>query len=163
MKAENTEIEDATIQTQIKDERITEFQILIPKEGREMVRASGVLLLPNWDIADALIFNYVSNKLKTLDQNKEEILGAKFSVDQASLVIWSIRKASRTMSLQSDTTRLIGNLIVKGVEDTTSVQDTHSNVGAFQFTLVTIDKDENKRLELQDKYERSLEAFNEEV
>ena len=71
MKAENTEIEDATIQTQIKDERITEFQILIPKEGREMVRASGVLLLPNWDIADALIFNSISNKLETLDQNKK--------------------------------------------------------------------------------------------
>lgn len=72
LKVEHPEIEDVAIQTQIKDEMIKEFQSLTPKEGREMVRASGVLLLPNWDIADALIFNLVSNKLETLDQNKNK-------------------------------------------------------------------------------------------
>ena len=65
-----------------------------------MVRASGVLLLPNWDITDALIFNSISNKLETLDQNKKEILGDNFTIEKVSLVIWSIKKGSRRMSLK---------------------------------------------------------------
>ena len=67
------------------------------------------------------------------------------------------------MSLQSDSTGLIGNLIVKRLEDTTFVEATHLNVGTSQLTLATIEKDENKRLELQAKYERVLEAYNKEV
>ena len=77
MKAKHSEIEDASIQAQIKEEIIKEFQSLTLEEGREMVRLSGVLLLPNWDIADTLIFNCISNKLETLKQNKKKILGAK--------------------------------------------------------------------------------------
>ena len=142
---------------------IKEFQSLTPEEVREMVRVSGVLFLLNWDIEDALIFNYVSNKLATLDQNKKEISGTKFSTDQVDLVIWSIRKESRTMSLQLVSTRLIGNLIVKRVEDTISIEVAHLNVGTSQLTLATVEKDENKRLELQAKYERVLEAYNKEV
>ena len=99
LKAEHPKIEDVTIQTEIKDEMIKEFQNLTPEERREMVKASGVLLLPNWDIADALIFNSIFIKLETLDQIKKQMKGATFSVDQATLVIWSIRKASKTMSL----------------------------------------------------------------
>ena len=122
LKAGYLEIQDVTIQTQIKDEMIKEFQSLTPEEGREMVRASSVLLLPNWDIEYALILNYVSNKLKTLEKNKEEILGAKFSIDQVSLIIWSIRKEYRTLSLQLHSIGQIGNLIVKRVEDTISIE-----------------------------------------
>ena len=142
---------------------IKEFQSLTPEEGREMVRASGVLLLPNWDIENALIFNSISNKLEELDQNKKEISGAKFSVDQAALVIWSIRKASRTMSLQSDSFGLIGNLIVKRVKDTNFVEAAHLGVETSQLTLATTGKDENKTLELQAKYKRALEPYNKEV
>lgn len=87
LKAEHLEIEDVAIQTQIKEEMIKEFEILTLEEGREMVRASRVLLLPNWDIVDALIFNFVSNEFETLDQDKKEIFGAKFSIDQATLVM----------------------------------------------------------------------------
>ena len=46
-----------------------------------MVKASSVLLLSNWDIADALVFNYFSNKLSIEGQNKKEIKGATFSKD----------------------------------------------------------------------------------
>ena len=76
MKDEHPEIEHVAIQTQIKEEMIKEFQSLAPDKGREMVRASGVRLIPNWDITYALIFNFVSNKLETLDQNKKENSGA---------------------------------------------------------------------------------------
>ena len=49
-----------------------EFQNISPKEGRQMVKASNILLLPNWDIVDALFFNSVSNRLDFQDQNKED-------------------------------------------------------------------------------------------
>ena len=40
------------------------FQNMTPEEGRQMIKAANVLLLPNWDISDALIFNSVSNNLE---------------------------------------------------------------------------------------------------
>ena len=46
-----------------------------------MVKASNIFLLPNWDIADALIFNSISNKLDLQDQNKKEFQGTTFSED----------------------------------------------------------------------------------
>ena len=58
-----------------------EFQNITPEEGREMVRASNILLLSNWDIVDALIFNFVSNKLDLHDQNKKGFKGTTFSKD----------------------------------------------------------------------------------
>ena len=59
-----------------------------------MVKESNILLLPNWDITNALVFNYVSNKLDLQDQNKKEFIGTTFSEDRATLVIWSLRKES---------------------------------------------------------------------
>ena len=67
------------------------------------------------------------------------------------------------MSLQSNNTWLIGNLIFKRVEDKNSIKETLLNVETSQLTLATIENDENKRLELQAKYERVLEAYNKEV
>ena len=75
-----------------------EFQSMTLEEGRQMVKSSTILLLSNWDIADALVFNFVSDRLSIEDQNKKEIKGAKFGEEQARLVIWSIRKGSKTSS-----------------------------------------------------------------
>ena len=60
-----------------------------------MVKATNILLLLNWDIADALIFNSVSNNLGLQDPNKKDFLGNTFSNDQATLVMWSLRRGSR--------------------------------------------------------------------
>ena len=68
MKIEHLEIVNAAIQSQIKDEMMQEFQNLTPEEGREMVRISGVLLLLDLDIADALVFKSIYIKLDILDQ-----------------------------------------------------------------------------------------------
>ena len=74
-----------------------EFQNITPDEGRQMIKAASVLLLPNWDIADALIFNSVSNHLELQDPNKKEFLGTAFSNDQVALVMWSLRRGSRAI------------------------------------------------------------------
>ena len=54
---------------------IKELRNISPEEGRKMVKAYNILLLPNWDIVDALVFSFVSNKLTLQDQNKENFQG----------------------------------------------------------------------------------------
>ena len=46
-----------------------------------MVKASSILLISNWDIEDALIFNSIADKMSLEDQGKKETKGAKFSED----------------------------------------------------------------------------------
>ena len=87
VKIEHLEMDEASIQNQIKEQMMQEFQNITPEEGRHMVKVANVLLLPNWDIADALIFNFVSNNLELQDPNKKELLGTAFSNYQAALVM----------------------------------------------------------------------------
>ena len=128
-----------------------------------MVRASNILLLPNWDIADALIFSYVSNKLTLQDQNKKDFQGATFIEDHAALVSWSLRRRSRATLSQPDESGLMGDIIVRRVADTSNVQAAHWNVDSSKFLLATAEKEEHTMMELQNKYETVLEAYNKEV
>ena len=63
-----------------------------------MVKASNILLLPNWDIVDALIFNSILNNLGLQDPNKKEFIGTSFSDDQVALIMWSLRRGSMAIS-----------------------------------------------------------------
>ena len=128
-----------------------------------MIKAYDVLLLSNWDIVDALVFNFVSRKLNVEDQGTKEIKGAKFSKGQATLVIWSVRKRSRTRSSQPNNIGLIGNLIVKRVEDTTNVEVAHLGMSVSGLNLATTEREKKIMFELQNKYEIFLEAYNKEV
>lgn len=57
-----TEIENET-----KGGMMKQFERITPDEGRAMVHTAGVLILPEWDIADAIIFYQVrKSKVKTL-------------------------------------------------------------------------------------------------
>ena len=75
MKIEHPEMDEASLQEQIKEEMMQELQNICLEEGRKMIKASNILLLPNWDIADALVFNFVSKKLM-LENKYETILEA---------------------------------------------------------------------------------------
>ena len=163
MKTEHPEMDEIAIQEQIKEEMIKELQNISPEEGRRMVKASNILLLPGWDIADALVFNSVSNRLTLQDQHKENFQGTTFIEDQAALVSWSLKRGSRTTSVQADESGLMGSLIVRRVADTSLVQAAHWNVDSSKFLLATAKKEEQAMIELQNKYETALEAYNKEV
>lgn len=117
-KAKHPKKEDAVIHDEIKDEMMQEFIILTHEEGRRMIKSSGVLLFPNWNITDAMNFNTVTKKLHAVEKVQKGLRGDNFSEDHATLVILSLRRGSRASFSQSDDTRLVGNLIVKRVEDT---------------------------------------------
>ena len=128
-----------------------------------MVKKSKFLLLPNWDIVDALVFNSISNKLDLQNKDKKEFQGTAFNEDQVALVIWSLTKGSQATSSQPNDSRLMGNIIVIRVVDTTHVQAAHMNVGKSHFVPATAEKEQKAMFELQSKYERILEAYNKEV
>lgn len=128
-----------------------------------MVKTSNILLLPNWDIVDALIFNSVSNRLELQDPNKKEFAGTSFSGDQVALVMWSLRRGSRIVSARPDGSRLIGNIIVRRVVDTSHIQAAHMDVDYSQFALATAKREEKEIFELQSKYEVVVDAYNKEL
>ena len=94
-----------------------------------MVKKSKFLLLPNWDIVDALVFNSISKKLDLQNKDKKEFQGIVFSGDHATLVIWSLRKGSQATSSQPDEFGLMGNVVVRRVDYTSHVRAAHMNVG----------------------------------
>lgn len=69
-----------------------EFSSLTPEEGRKMIRSARVLLLPNWDIVDAMVFNTITKKLSTEEKKKRALNGAKYNEDHATLVIFSKKR-----------------------------------------------------------------------
>lgn len=56
----------------------------------------------------------------------------------------------------------MGNIILKSVEYTTSVEATYLGVGVSNLTLATIERDYKERLSLQERYEKVMEAYNKE-
>ena len=128
-----------------------------------MVRAANILLLPNWDIADALIFNSVSNRLTLQDQNKKDFQGTAFIEDHAALVSWSLKRGSRATLFKPDESGLVGDLIVRRVADTSHVEAAHMNVDYSQFVLATAKKEEEGIIALQNKYEAIVDAYNKEI
>ena len=141
LKVEHLEMDEKSIQSHIKEEMSKEFQNISPEEGRQMVKASNILLFPNWDIADALVFNSVSNRLDLQDQNKEDFQGTSFIQDQATLVNWSLRRGSRVMK-QPDESGLQESIIVRRVSDTSHVHAAHINVDHAQLTLASVEREE---------------------
>ena len=130
-----------------------EFKSLTPEEGRRMIKSSGVFLLPNWDIADAMVFNTVTKQLSVDEKVKKELRGAKFNEDHVALVIYSMGRGSRANSSQPNDTNMIGNLIVKRVEDTPNEEAIELNVGIANLSLATTLREKKEIFEWQEKYE----------
>lgn len=63
LKTEHPKMDEASIQNTIKENMIKHFQNMSPEEGGQLVKASNILLLPNWDIIDALVFSSISRRL----------------------------------------------------------------------------------------------------
>jgi len=64
---------------------LSDFSQFIPEAGRQIVKQSGILILPKWDIVNALVFYSIRKQKDVQLKNEEEILqahgGVKFSDD----------------------------------------------------------------------------------
>ena len=118
-----------------------EFNSVTPKEGRKMIKSDGVLFLPNWDITDALVFNTITKKLRTEEKKKRALYCMKYSENHVSLVILSSKRGSRASYSQTNDFELMGNLIVKRLEDTPNEEVVELKVEIACLTLATTKKE----------------------
>lgn len=85
-----------------------EFKTMTPKQGRDMVAQAGVLILPKWGIADALVLEAVRKEIKPME-------GITFSKDSAALVMWSLKRDENKRSKDTPGSSYLGGIIVNRV------------------------------------------------
>lgn len=67
---------------------------MIAQEGKELVRKSDIILLPEWDLSSAIAFDMVKRYDKPLYNSQEEatiaLQGSAFSEQWDTLAIWAL-------------------------------------------------------------------------
>ena len=95
MKAKQPNVEDSAIEEAIKEELTQSFNDITPEGGRILLKEVGILIFPEWDIANAIIFDSVRRegqaKFKTEEEVQTAHKGVKFSEDHKALVLWSLQ------------------------------------------------------------------------
>ena len=94
IKAEKPSKEDSKIEEEIKENLLHDFDKITPKYGRKLLNDVGILILLEWDIANAIVFDVVKKEIYTKYRTKEEAMqahkGVKYSKDHEALVLWSL-------------------------------------------------------------------------
>ena len=87
---------------------------IIPKAGRVLLKDAGILIFPEWDIANAMVFDGVRREGKTRFRIEEEVhmahKGVKFSVDHKALVLCSLQDRKDTQA--QEIADKVGSLMV---------------------------------------------------
>lgn len=84
-KGDQPNKDPAMVEEEIKQEMMEEFKTITPEQERDMVAQAGVLILPEWDIADASVLEAVRKVTKPME-------GIAFSKDNATLIMWSLKR-----------------------------------------------------------------------
>lgn len=59
IRTEKPDMPDSIIKEEVKSKILSDFVQFTPKARRQIFKQSGVLLLPEWDIANAIVFDSV--------------------------------------------------------------------------------------------------------
>lgn len=119
-----------------------------------MIAEARVLILPEWDIADALILEAVRKETKPLE-------GVTYSNDHDTLVMWSLRREESKKRKDSSKAIYSGGMIMKRVNDTKVVEATSTILESAKFYVVVAEKEAKENVDLQVKLELILKAYNE--
>lgn len=142
-----------------------EFSQVTSEGGRQLLKDSGILILPEWDIANAMIFDIVRKEKDTQFKTKEEVLqehkGFKYSDDHQELVIWSIEKRAKTRLQEVSDAERRNSLMVYREEEVDSEKVSRMTKEMVDFGVIVVAKDKNKLLELNAKFEEILKAYEE--
>ena len=100
IKAEQPDVEDSTIEEVVKDELTKDFNDITPEGGRILLKEAGILILLEWDIANAIFFHLVKREGQAKFKIEEDVQtthrGVKFSEDHKALVLWSLQDKKDT-------------------------------------------------------------------
>ena len=92
-KLKQLDVEESTIEEVVKDELTKSFDNITPKVGRALLKDVKILILPEWDIANAMVFDAMRREGQKRYRKEKEVQqahkGVKFSEDHKALVMWS--------------------------------------------------------------------------
>lgn len=133
---------------------LMEFGSITPKQGRKMIAEEGVLILPEWDIVDALVLEAVRKETKDLE-------GITYSNDHVALVMWLLRREGRKKRKDALESSYLRGMAVKRVKDTGVVEAAGMILELEKFNMVVAEKEAKEKADLQVKLEVILKAYNE--
>ena len=73
MKAEQPDVEDSAIEEVVKEELTQGFNDITSEGGRILLKEVGILILPEWDIANAIVFDSVKREGQAKFKTEEEV------------------------------------------------------------------------------------------
>ena len=65
IKEEQLDVEAYSIEKVVKEELIRSFDAITLEAGRELLKDAGILILPEWDIANAMVFDAMRRESQT--------------------------------------------------------------------------------------------------
>ena len=74
IKVDQLDRSDSIFKEDVKSKFLSDFSQFTPEAGRQIVKQLGVLILPEWDIANAMIFDSISKEKDVQYNIEEEIL-----------------------------------------------------------------------------------------
>lgn len=129
------------LEEEVKQEMMAKFKTITPEQGREMVAKAGVLILPEWDIADALVFEVVRKETKPME-------GVTCNKDNAALVMWSLRRDESIKRKDTSESSYLGGMIVKRVQDIGVVEAANTVLETTKFNVEVAEKEAKERADL---------------
>ena len=79
-----------------------DFNDITPEVGGELLKDVGILIVPERDIANAMVFDVLRREGQTKFKTEEEVQiahrGVKFSEDHKALFLWSLHNKKDTQT-----------------------------------------------------------------
>ena len=163
IKAEHPDKSDSAIEEEVKSSFLNDFARFTPEAGRKILKQSGVLLLPEWDIANAIVFDSVRKQRDVKFRTTEEVLqahrGIKFSDDHQALVMWSMERRNNARVQEVSTAEYTGALTVYRSEEVGSKDIFGMASEMLKFGSAVSSKEEDRFMQLNARFEEVLKAY----
>ena len=165
MKAKQPNVEDSAIEEVVKEELTQGFNDITPKGGRILLKEAGILILSEWDIANAIVFDSVRREGQARFRTEEDIQiahnGVKFSADHKALVLWSVQDKKDTHT--QETANKVGSLMVYRVGETSGTEAALMTQQVGDFNLQVALKEQKKLEEVIARLDKAMDAYNQKL
>lgn len=141
-----------------------QFKSITLDKGRKLVSQAGVLLLPEWDIADAVAFNAIMQSKHPMQNSEEEVKEAlqdsAFSEEYETLAIWALAPQGRKPNVADISLSLMGGLIIKRASKTSTTEATSLTLNVAKLAQKTTERDEAEKKSLMEKYNAIIGEYS---